>query len=67
MTTLMCKVYCCCMAFTENRGVNGGAISLSNRGVNGGAISLSNNVPLYYDEGCRVEMHVATGFSDAIY
>ena len=40
-----------------------------NRGVNGGAISLSNNVPLYFYEGCRVEFtrNVATGVGGAIY
>ena len=40
-----------------------------NRGVNGGAISLSNNVPLYFYEGCRVEFsrNVATGSGGAIY
>ena len=39
------------------------------RGVDGGAISLSNNVQLYFYEGCRVEFsrNVATRFGGAIY
>eukprot|EP00731_Ephydatia_muelleri_P009200 Em0004g1538a len=41
----------------------------NNTGVNGGAISLSNNVPLYFYEGCAVEFskNTATGFGGAIY
>ena len=41
----------------------------NNTGVNGGAIGLSNNVPLYFNEGCRVEFsgNAATGFGGAIY
>ena len=40
-----------------------------NKGVNGGAISLSNNVPLIFYEGSTVEFlrNVATGFGGAIY
>ena len=47
-----------------------GNISFTNNtGVNGGAISLSNNVPLYFYENCDVEFsrNVATGFGGAIY
>eukprot|EP00731_Ephydatia_muelleri_P009141 Em0004g1479a len=41
----------------------------NNTGVNGGAISLSNNVPLYFYEGCAVEFsrNAATGFGGALY
>ena len=41
----------------------------NNIGDNGGAISLSNNVPLYFDDSCRVDFsrNVATGFGGAIY
>eukprot|EP00731_Ephydatia_muelleri_P033676 Em0035g13a len=47
-----------------------GNITFSNNtGVNGGAISLSNNVPLYFYEGCAVEFSrkAATGFGGALY
>eukprot|EP00731_Ephydatia_muelleri_P037760 Em0555g1a len=47
-----------------------GNITFSNNtGVNGGAISLSNNVPLYFYEGCAVEFsrNAATGFGGAQY
>eukprot|EP00731_Ephydatia_muelleri_P034545 Em0065g6a len=47
-----------------------GNITFSNNtGVNGGAISLSNNVPLYFYEGCAVEFsrNAATGFGGALY
>ena len=57
------------------QGTNGflqlhGNITFSkNTGVNGGAISLSNNVPLYFYEGCAVELsrNAATGFGGAQY
>ena len=35
--------------------LHGNITFTENRGVNGGAISLSNNAPLYFYEGCRVE------------
>ena len=35
--------------------LHGNIAFTENRGVNGGAISLSNNVPLHFYEGCRVE------------
>eukprot|EP00731_Ephydatia_muelleri_P033690 Em0035g27a len=47
-----------------------GNITFSNNtGVNGGAISLSNNVPLYFYAGCAVEFsrNAATGFGGALY
>eukprot|EP00731_Ephydatia_muelleri_P033797 Em0038g16a len=47
-----------------------GNITFSNNtGVNGGAISLSNNVPLYFYEGCAVEFsrNAATGLGGALY
>ncbi|KAL5497441.1 hypothetical protein EMCRGX_G013914 [Ephydatia muelleri] len=47
-----------------------GNITFSNNtGVNGGAISLSNNVPLFFYEGCAVEFsrNAATGFGGALY
>ena len=47
-----------------------GHISFTNNtGEDGGAISLSNNVPLHFDDNCRVEFYrnVATGFGGAIY
>eukprot|EP00731_Ephydatia_muelleri_P033787 Em0038g6a len=47
-----------------------GNITFSNNtGVNGGAISLSNNAPLYFYEGCAVEFsrNAATGFGGALY
>ena len=49
--------------------LHGNITFTENRGVNGGAISLSNDVPLYLYEGCRVEFsrNVATGFGGAIY
>ena len=49
--------------------LHGNITFTENRGVNGGAISLSNNVPLYFYEGCRVEFsrNVATGLGGAIY
>ena len=42
--------------------LHGNITFTENRGVNGGAISLSNNVQLYFFEGCRVEFsrNVAT-------
>ena len=49
--------------------LHGNITFTENRGVNGGAISLSNNVQLYFFEGCRVEFsrNVATGSGGAIY
>ena len=49
--------------------LHGNITFTENRGVNGGAISLSNDVPLYFYKGCRVEFsrNVATGFGGAIY
>ena len=49
--------------------LHGNITFTENIGVNGGAISLSNDVPLYFFEGCRVEFsrNVATGFGGAIY
>ena len=49
--------------------LHGNITFTENRGVNGGAISLSNNVPLYFYEGCRVEFsrNVATVSGGAIY
>ena len=49
--------------------LHGSITFAENRGVNGGAISLSNNVPLYFYKGCRVEFsrNVATGLGGAIY
>ena len=49
--------------------LHGNITFTENIGVNGGAISLSNNVPLYFYEGCRVEFsgNVATGSGGAIY
>ena len=47
-----------------------GTISFyNNTGENGGAISLSNNVPLIFDDSCRVEFsrNYATGYGGAIY
>ena len=49
--------------------LHGNITFTENIGVNGGAISLSNNVPLYFYEGCRVEFsrNVATVSGGAIY
>ena len=49
--------------------LHGNITFTENRGVNGGAISLSNDVALYFYEGCRVEFsrNVAIGFGGAIY
>ena len=49
--------------------LHGNITFTENRGVNGGAISLSNDVPLYFYVGCRVEFsrNIATGFGGAIY
>ena len=49
--------------------LHGNITFTENRGVNGGAISLSNNAPLYFYDGCRVEFtrNVATGVGGAIY
>ena len=49
--------------------LHGNITFTENRGVNGGAISLSNNVQLYFYEGCRVEFsrNVATVSGGAIY
>ena len=49
--------------------LHGSITFTNNTGVNGGAISLSNNVPLYLYERCSVEFsgNVATGFGGAIY
>ena len=49
--------------------LHGNITFTENRGVNGGAISLSNKVPLHFYEGCRVQFsrNVATGFGGAIY
>ena len=49
--------------------LHGNIVFTKNRGVNGGAISLSNNVPLYFYEGCAVEFsrNVATTSGGAIY
>ena len=49
--------------------LHGNITFTKNRGVNGGAISLSNNAPLYFYEGCRVEFsrNIATGFGGAVY
>ena len=49
--------------------LHGNITFTENRGVNGGAISLSNNVPLYFYEGCTVEFsrNVATRSGGAIY
>ena len=49
--------------------LHGNITFTNNIGVNGGAISLSNNVPLYFYEECAVEFsgNVATGFGGAIY
>ena len=49
--------------------LHGNIAFTNNTGVNGGAISLSNNVPLYFYENCAVEFsgNVATGFGGAIY
>ena len=49
--------------------LHGNITFIENRGVNGGAISLSNNVPLCFYEGCRVEFfrNVATRSGGAIY
>ena len=49
--------------------LHGSITFTNNTGVNGGAISLSNNVPLYFYEGCAVEFsrNTATGFGGAIY
>ena len=48
--------------------LHGNITFTNNTGVNGGAISLSNNVPLYFYEKCDVEFsrNVATGFGGAI-
>ena len=49
--------------------LHGNITFTENRGVNGGAISLYNNVALYFYEGCRVEFsrNVAPGLGGAIY
>ena len=49
--------------------LHGNITFTENRGVNGGALSLSNNIPLYFYQGCRVEFsrNVATRFGGAIY
>ena len=49
--------------------LHGNIAFTENRGVNGGAISLSNKVPLYFYEGCAVEFsrNVATTSGGAIY
>ena len=49
--------------------LHGNITFTENRGVNGGAICLSNNAPLYFYEGCMVEFsrNVATGSGGAIY
>ena len=49
--------------------LHGNITFTENRGVNGGAISLSNNVPLCFYEGCRVQFfrNVATRSGGAIY
>ena len=49
--------------------LHGNITFTENIGVNGGAISLSNNVPLIFYEGCSVEFsrNIATGFGGAIY
>ena len=49
--------------------LHGNITFTENRGVNGGAVSLSNNVPLQFCVGCRVEFsrNVATGSGGAIY
>ena len=48
--------------------LHGNITFTENRGVNGGAISLSNNVPLCFHEGCRVEFsrNIATRSGGAI-
>ena len=49
--------------------LHGNITFTENRGVNRGAISLSNNVPLYFYGACRVEFsrNVATRIGGAIY
>ena len=49
--------------------LHGNITFTNNIGVNGGAISLSNNVPLYFYQGSAVEFskNAATGFGGAIY
>ena len=49
--------------------LHGNVSFFNNIGENGGAISLSNNVPLIFDDSCRVEFsrNVATGYGGAIY
>ena len=49
--------------------LHGNITFTENRGGNGGAISLYNDVPLYFYSGCRVEFtrNTATGFGGAIY
>ena len=49
--------------------LHGNITFTNNTGVNGGAISLSNNVPLYFYEKCAVKFsrNAATGFGGAIY
>ena len=49
--------------------LHGNITFTENRGVNGGAISLSNDVSLYLYKGCRVvfSRNAATGFGGAIY
>ena len=49
--------------------LHGNITFTENRGVDGGAIGLSSNVQLYFYEGCRVEFsrNVATRFGGAIY
>ena len=49
--------------------LHGNITFTENRGVNGGAISLSNDVPLYFYDECKVEFsrNVSTRFGGAIY
>ena len=49
--------------------LHGNITFTNNTGVNGGAISLSNNVALYFYDGCEVEFsrNAATGFGGALY
>ena len=49
--------------------LHGNVSFYNNTGENGGAIGLSSNVPLRFDDICRVEFsrNVATGYGGAIY
>ena len=49
--------------------LSGNITFTNNTGINGGAISLSNSVPLYFKAKCVVEFsrNMATGFGGAIY